>query len=165
MKYNFFINFSCMAYHVHLHTSAPHTTSLNTPLVERYQMSLNPSIVVIEDSPTQARAIAAYLEGYGIIPIVAQDGPPGMMAVLQHKPAAVILDVNLPTMNGFQIARRLKRHADTSQIPVIMLTSLDDTADMCTGLDNGADYYIPKGPHASEELYKTLCGFGLIAWH
>ncbi len=121
-------------------------------------------IVVVEDSPTQSQAIAMYLQQFGIEVLICEDGPEGITAIQQYQPVAVILDVNLPTMNGFQIARHLKRHPATSQIPVIMLTKLDDTSDMMTGLNNGADYYITKGPNAADDLWRTLAGFGIIQW-
>ncbi|MCA0456530.1 MAG: response regulator [Chloroflexi bacterium] len=124
----------------------------------------NPLIVVVEDSPTQSQAIGFYLNQYGIDVLIREDGPQGIAAIQEYQPIAVILDVNLPTMNGFQIARHLKRHPSTSHIPVIMLTRLEDTDHMVAGLNSGADYYIRKGPAAEEEIWKTLCGFGIIDW-
>ena len=121
-------------------------------------------IVLVEDSPTQSKAIAMYLGQCGIEVIVCEDGPQGITAIEEYQPAAVILDINLPTMSGFQIARHLKRNPATNGIPVIMLTKLDGTGDVVKGLNNGADHYIRKGPEAAEELRKTLCGFGVIAW-
>ena len=128
-------------------------------------MAATPSVVLIEDSPTQAKAIAMYLSQFGLEVIICGDGPEGIAAVVERVPGAVIIDVNLPTMNGFQVARRLKRHPLTTKIPLIMLTKLAKTDDMLTGLEQGADYYIPKGASAAEELRKTLVGFGIISWH
>ncbi len=123
-----------------------------------------PLIVVVEDSPTQSQAIAMYLNQFGLEVLIREDGPEGIATIQEYQPVAVILDVNLPTMNGFQIVRHLKRHPATSHIPVIMLTKLDDTDDMVAGLNNGADYYIRKGPTAADDLWKTLSGFGIIDW-
>jgi len=120
------------------------------------------TVVIVEDSPTQAKAIATYLKQLDLQIIVTEDGPPGINAAIKYHPSVIILDVNLPSMNGFQIARRLKRHPETLDIPIIMLTSLDDTVDMIAGLDNGADYFITKGPNAADELWKTLAAFGVI---
>lgn len=127
-------------------------------------MAKTPTVVLIEDSPTQSKAIAWQLNQLGLEVVIANDGPPGLIAVIQNLPDAVILDVNLPSMNGYQVADRLKRDPTTSGIPVIMLTVRDQTADMVTGLNHGADYFIPKGPDATDELCRTLRGFGLIAW-
>ncbi len=121
-------------------------------------------VVLVEDSPTQAQAIAIYLGHYGVEVLICDDGPAGILAVEENHPAAVILDVNLPTMSGYQIARHLKRNPATSGIPVIMLTKLEGTDDVVKGLNHGADHYIRKGQDAAEELRKTLCAFGIIAW-
>lgn len=121
-------------------------------------------VVLVEDSPTQAKAIAMYLNQYGIEVLICDDGPAGINAIVEQQPAAVILDVNLPTMSGYQIARHLKRNPATAKIPVIMLTKLSQTKDMVAGLNHGADHYIPKGPEAAEDLRKTLCAFGIIDW-
>jgi twitching motility two-component system response regulator PilH len=125
-------------------------------------MSDAPLIVLVEDSPTQAKAIAMYLNHYGIEVLVCEDGPEGIATVNEYHPAAVVLDVNLPTMNGFQIARNLRRNPATSDIPLIMLTKMDATYDLVQGLNSGADHYIRKGPDAAEDLWKTLRAFGII---
>ncbi len=127
-------------------------------------MENTPLVVVVEDSPTQSQAIGMYLSQYGIDVLICEDCPEGISTIQEYHPNAVILDVNLPTMNGFQVARHLKRHPETSNIPVIMLTRLEDTDYVVAGLNSGADYYIHKGPEAQEEIWKTLCGFGLIDW-
>lgn len=121
-------------------------------------------IVLVEDSPTQSQAIALYLSQFNLEVLVREDGPQGIEAIQEYQPAAVILDVNLPIMNGFQIARHLKRHPTTTQIPIIMLTKLEDTDYVVAGLNSGADYYIRKGPTALEEIWNTLCSFGVIKW-
>ena len=127
-------------------------------------MAKAPLVVLVEDSPTQAQALSIYLRKYGVEVMICGDGPEGILAVQQHRPVAVILDVNLPTMDGYQIARNLKRHPLTSKLPVIMLTKLEGTEDMIRGLDHGADHFIRKDKNAAEDLYKTLCAFGILSW-
>ncbi|MBZ0293488.1 MAG: response regulator [Anaerolineae bacterium] len=127
-------------------------------------MARMPKVVLVEDSPTQAMAIELYLQEYGVQVVRAGDGPDGIRAILDYQPDAVILDINLPTMNGYQVARRLKRHFLTSDIPLIMLTQRGHITDLTTGLDCGADYYIVKDNDAAEKLWKTLSSFGLISW-
>ncbi len=126
-------------------------------------MSNSCHVVLVEDSPTQAKAVAMYLSQYGVEVIICDDGPIGISTVIERQPAAVILDVNLPTMNGYQIARHLKRNPVTAKIPVIMLTKLDGTDDLLKGLENGADHYIRKDKTAGEDLRRTLCAFGIIS--
>ncbi len=121
-------------------------------------------VVLVEDSPTQAKAIAMYLSQFGVEVQIYNDGPQGIAAIQHLHPAAAILDVNLPTMSGYQIARNLRRNPATNDIPVIMLTKMDATSDLVQGLNSGADHYIRKGPEAAEELWKTLSAFGIIDW-
>jgi DNA-binding response OmpR family regulator len=127
-------------------------------------MTAKATVVLVEDSPTQARAIAGYLEQFNIEVVVCGDGPPGIAATQALRPAAVILDVNLPTMDGYRTARQIRRNPATQDIPLIMLTVMDGTIDLVKGLNHGADHYIPKGPNAAEDLWRTLCAFGVIDW-
>ena len=120
-------------------------------------------VVLVEDSPTQAKAVAMYLSQYGVEVTICADGPIGISTVVERQPAAVILDVNLPTMSGYQIARHLKRNPVTAKIPVIMLTKLDGTDDLLKGLEHGADHYIRKDKNSGEDLWRTLCAFGVIS--
>jgi CheY-like chemotaxis protein len=80
-------------------------------------MTRQPLAVVVEDSPTQARQIAANLNRHNVATVIATDGPEGLRAVDEHHPDLVVLDVNLPTMDGYQVCRRLKRDASTANIP------------------------------------------------
>ncbi len=127
-------------------------------------MSNSRLVVMVEDSATQAKAIAMYLNQLGLEVVICGDGPEGIAAINQYQPVVAILDVNLPTMNGFQIARHIKRNPATCDIPVIMLTKSDENKDMMRGYSNGADHYIGKGPDTAKELWKTLCALGIVDW-
>jgi CheY-like chemotaxis protein len=118
--------------------------------------------VIVEDSPTQAKQIAANLAGHHIRTVIAYDGPEGLRAIDEHHPDLVVLDVNLPTMDGFQVCRRLKRDPHTKDIPVVMLTSSDDSEATLQGLEAGADDYIPKDMFAAENLTSTLVALGIV---
>ncbi len=118
--------------------------------------------LLIEDSPTQAQMIAAQLSRYGIRSLIADDGPDGLRAADANHPDIVLLDINLPTMDGYQVCRRLKRDPSTASIPVIILTEYDGAEDMIRGLKAGADDYIPKDVFATDNLLAALRGFGLI---
>lgn len=119
-------------------------------------MNHTPLALIVEDSPTQARQIAANLNKHGVRTAVAQDGPEGLRAVDELHPDLVVLDVNLPTMDGYQVCRRLKRDPNTAHIPVIMLTIADDFEATMQGIEAGADDYIPKDVFATENLLATL---------
>ena len=121
-----------------------------------------PTILIIEDSETQAQQVAAHLSGYDVNVVIASDGPQGLRLIQVHHPALIVLDINLPTMDGFQVCRRIKRDPDTAEIPIIMLTSASASKDMLKGIDAGAIDYIPKDEFAIEHLLTTLQNMALI---
>ncbi len=93
---------------------------------------------------------------------VAYDGPDGLREAVENPPALIVLDVKLPTMDGFQVCRRLKRNPATQDIPVIMLTEKADPKATMSGLRAGADDYIPKDIFAAEHLINTLQELGIL---
>lgn len=119
-------------------------------------------VLLVEDSRTQAAQIKETLESVGLIVRVAYDGPEGLRDAVENPPALIVLDVKLPTMDGFQVCRRLKRHPATEHIPIIMLTEKADAKATMSGLQAGADDYIPKDIFASEHLIQTLQELGIL---
>jgi len=119
-------------------------------------------LLLIEDSPTQADKIASQLESEGIEVLVAGDGPAGLRAVDEHQLGVVLLDINFPSMSGYQVCSRLKRDDKTRHIPIIMLTALDSSDDILHGLNVGATDYIAKDAFAVENLMTTLRTIGLL---
>lgn len=123
----------------------------------------NPAtVLIVEDSTTQAKRIAAQLSPYEINVVLAQDGLQGLRCVDAHHPDLIILDVNLPKLDGYQVCHRLKRDVNTKHIPVIMLTANDSSDDALKGLDAGADDYIPKDAFAFKHLLSVLESLGLV---
>ncbi len=118
--------------------------------------------LLIEDSKTQAAQIKDTLESVGLQVRVAFDGPEGLREAVENPPSLIVLDVKLPTMDGFQVCRRLKRNPITQDIPVIMLTEKADPKATMSGLRAGADDYIPKDIFAAEHLINTLQELGIL---
>ncbi len=118
-----------------------------------------PLILLVEDSPTQAQQIAATLSNYEVRIVVASDGLQALRLIDGLQPSLVILDVNLPKMDGFQICFRLKRDSRTSHIPVLMLTAMDNADATLHGLEVGADDYISKDAFAAQNLLETVNSF------
>jgi DNA-binding response OmpR family regulator len=118
--------------------------------------------LLIEDSKTQAAQIKDTLESVGLRVRVAYDGPEGLRDALENPPSLIVLDVKLPSMDGFQVCRRLKRNPATQDIPVIMLTEKSDPKATMSGLRAGADDYIPKDIFAAEHLIGTLQELGIL---
>ena len=118
--------------------------------------------LLIEDSRTQAAQIKDTLESVGLRVRVAYDGPDGLRDALDNPPSLIVLDVKLPSMDGFQVCRRLKRNPATQDVPVIMLTEKADPKATMSGLRAGADDYIPKDIFAAEHLIGTLQELGIL---
>jgi DNA-binding response OmpR family regulator len=106
------------------------------------------TVLVVEDEPGIATAIAHRMAAEGWRVELAADGPSGVEAAATHSPDVVILDVMLPHMDGLEVCRRIQ--ADRP-VPVIMLTARDEETDMLVGLGVGADDYMTK-PFSMREL-------------
>lgn len=109
-------------------------------------------ILIVEDESSIYDFIKGELEYEGYKVFIEEDGRRGLEEALENEYDLVILDVMLPSMNGFEICRRLKREKNT---PVIMLSAKDSVMDKVNGLQIGADDYIPK-PFAIEELLARI---------
>jgi len=109
-------------------------------------------LLLVEDDEKFARLMRDYLEPFGYQVELATDGRQGLARALDGDHAAVILDVMLPGLNGFDLLRELRRE---SQVPVLMLTALGDEPDRIAGLEIGADDYLPK-TYSPRELLARL---------
>jgi two-component system response regulator MprA len=110
---------------------------------------LREKILVIDDDEkiiSMLRRSLAF-EGYSVV--TANNGADGLKQILEHDPDAVILDVMMPQLDGWEVCRRIREGG--SQVPILMLTAKDEVADRVRGLDLGADDYLVK-PFALEEL-------------
>lgn len=106
------------------------------------------TILVIEDEPSIADAIAARLRSEGYLVEIASDGPDGVARCRELHPDAVVLDLMLPGLDGLEVCERIQ--ADRP-VPVLMLTARDSEQDLLVGLGVGADDYMTK-PFSSREL-------------
>ena len=106
------------------------------------------TVLVVEDEPAIATAIAQRLSAEGWRVEVARDGLSGVDAAARLQPDAVVLDVMLPGIDGLEVTRRIQ--ADRP-VPILMLTARDDETDMLIGLGVGADDYMTK-PFSMREL-------------
>ena len=101
-------------------------------------------IIIIDDDPKLCEFYKDYLEPLGYDVATAHTGPDGLEKVLQGNFSAVILDVMLPGMDGFETCHRLKSNPATAHIPVVMVTALTDATDRVRGLEAGADDFLSK---------------------
>jgi DNA-binding response OmpR family regulator len=119
-------------------------------------------VLIVEDSRTQAIRIQLELQRYGLMVEVAGTGTAGLDAVQKHSPDVIVLDVELPDMNGYTLCRQVKADQRTAHIPVVMLTRRDLAADTLEGLQVGAEDYIPKDVFAEQNLVAALRQLGII---
>jgi len=101
-------------------------------------------ILIIDDNIQNAELLQAYLESLDASIRIAQDGVEGMEMIDQKKPDIVLLDIMMPRMSGFEVCRRIKENAQTSSIPVVMVTALNELGDIERGVDCGADDFLSK---------------------
>jgi len=106
------------------------------------------SILVIEDEPTIADAVALRLRSEGFAVDIAADGPAGVEAAQRLSPDLVVLDLMLPGLDGLEVCRRIQR---ARPVPVLVLTARDTEDDLVVGLATGADDYLTK-PFSGREL-------------
>jgi two-component system, OmpR family, phosphate regulon response regulator OmpR len=109
-------------------------------------------ILVIDDDRRLRDMLRTYLTGQGLEVETAGDARSGLTAVENLDPDAVVLDVMLPDLDGFEVCRRIRAR---SEVPVLMLTARGDETDRVVGLELGADDYLPK-PFSPRELLARL---------
>ena len=118
---------------------------------------MNPkTVLIVEDTQAQALVLEYFLKEEGLQVLWAADGRTGVLMAQQHAPDVIVLDVNMPEMDGFEACRRLKEDAHTADIPIVMLTVHDDAATALQGIDLGAIDFIPKDALSGPVLLETL---------
>ena len=105
-------------------------------------------ILVVDDDVALAEMIGIVLQNEGYEVVFCADGSAALTQFQENNPDLVLLDVMLPGMDGFDVCRAIRRVSDA---PIVMLTARSDTADVVTGLEAGADDYVPK-PFKPKEL-------------
>ncbi len=109
-------------------------------------------LLVIDDDRKLCRLIADYLEPMGYAVSAVHNGPDGVNKAVGEPWQAIILDLMLPGMDGFEVLKRIRSKSD---VPVLMLTARGDEADRIVGLEIGADDYLPK-TFSTRELLARL---------
>ena len=112
-------------------------------------------ILIVDDSPTEMYKLAAMLEKHDHEVLKAENGADGVALARQEKPDAVLMDVVMPGLNGFQATRQLTKDPETSHIPVVIVTTKDQETDKVWGKRQGAKDYLTK-PVEESVLLNTL---------
>lgn len=120
------------------------------------------TVLVVEDSPTQSIHMQTLMESAGLRCVLASNGQTGLYLAQSILPDVVILDLEMPHLNGFQVCQQLKSDADTANIPIILMTRHDESESVAQGLELGAIEFIPKDTFADVVLLETLKQMNVI---
>jgi len=111
-------------------------------------MSSMPQVLVVDDDPHIRQLLVFALEKAGLSAREAEDGEAALVAVDQQRPDLVVLDINMPKLDGLEVCRRLRAQGD---LPILFLSSRDDEIDRILGIELGADDYVVK-PFSPREV-------------
>ena len=112
-------------------------------------------ILIVDDSPTEMYKLSGMLEKHGHQELKAANGADGVALAAQETPDAVLMDIVMPNMNGFQATRQLSKDPATKDIPVIIVTTKDQETDKVWGTRQGAKSYLVK-PVDEDDLIRVL---------
>ena len=114
-----------------------------------------PTILVVDDSPTVRKIVQMTLQREHIKVITAADGLSALTSVADNMPALILLDIQLPRMDGYHICQIIRKNLQFRQIPIIMLSGKDGLFDKMRGRLAGSTEYLTK-PFDSAELVRTV---------
>jgi twitching motility two-component system response regulator PilG len=127
-------------------------------------MSTNGSgykVLVIDDSNTIRRSAEIFLKQGGHEVLLAEDGFDALSKVNDHKPHLIFCDILMPRLDGYQTCAIIKRNADFSSVPVVMLSSKDGVFDKARGRMVGSQDYLTK-PFTKDQLLQAVQQFGIV---
>lgn len=113
-------------------------------------------ILAVEDEPDFVRYLTDALKPDGFTVLSADSGPAGLKAAVEGKPDLILLDWNLPGLDGLEVCRRLKADPATASIPVLLLTARGRETDVVLGLEMGAEDFITKRALRPRELVARI---------
>ena len=140
-----------------------------------------PMVLVVDDNQQNLELLQAYLEDLDCETVPARDGLEALRIMSKKEPDLVLLDVMMPKMSGFEVCKRIRNNPKTADIPVIMVTALNEFGDIERGIDSGTDDFISKPvnklelltrvktmlklKHLSDKLERTLAYLSEIEKH
>lgn len=114
-----------------------------------------PVVLVVDDNLQNLELLQAYLEDTDCKTLPARDGVEALKIIAENPPDLILLDVMMPKMSGFEVCRRIKNDPKTTDIPVIMVTALNEFGDIERGIDSGTDDFISKPVNKLELLTRV----------
>lgn len=128
---------------------------MTSPNINGYT-AYQPSVLLVEDSPPQALKVKVVLESHGCQVVWAETGWAGFEAAKNRTFDLIVLDVELPDIDGFTVCRKIKAEPALVDVPVVIMTTRDQAEDVLSGLEGGAVDYIPKDAFAEAVLLETI---------
>lgn len=113
-------------------------------------------ILVVDDEPDLVSTIQCRLKWYRFEVITAANGKEGLEKAISERPNLILLDIDMPVMNGHEMLERLRNHPDLKDTPVIMLTALCEMQDITTASHYGISDYVTKPFDFTELMEKIL---------
>ena len=114
-----------------------------------------PVVLVVDDNQQNLELLQAYLEDLDCISIPAHDGIEALNLVAEKAPDLILLDIMMPKMSGFEVCKRVKSDPKTGDIPIIMVTALNEFGDIERALDSGTDDFLSKPINKLELLTRV----------
>lgn len=112
-------------------------------------------ILIVDDSPAFRASIRSIVEALGHTTILAENGEQAISIATSRQPDAILMDVVMPQMNGYQATRHISKAKETAHIPVVLVTSRGQETDKVWGFRQGARAYVSK-PFSEAELKQAL---------
>ena len=143
--------------------SEPAVAAVSSPRPPSGPTKRIPSVLVVDDGVANRELIEACLAGVECEVRLAADGPTALAAVDSRAPDLVLLDIQMPGMDGHEVCRRIKADPNRSLIPVVMITSLNSVGDRVTALESGADDFMSKPVERIELIARVKSSLRLKA--
>ena len=118
-------------------------------------------VLVIDDSNTIRRSAEIFLKQGGHEVLLAEDGFDALSKINDHKPHLIFCDILMPRLDGYQTCAIIKRNANFSNVPVVMLSSKDGVFDKARGRMVGSQDYLTK-PFTKDQLLQAVQQFGIV---
>lgn len=122
---------------------------------DRNEREKTPIVLVVDDNQQNRELLQAYLEDVDCRAVPARDGLEALKMIDKEPPDLILLDVMMPKMSGFEVCKRIKNDPKTSDIPVIMVTALNEFGDIERGIDSGTDDFLSKPVNKLELLVRV----------
>lgn len=113
------------------------------------------TVLIVDDDPTAREALVAILEGEKYDLQQAKDGVQALQLLKHIQPDLILLDVMMPAMDGFEVCRRIRATPSLAEVPILLLTALDDHDSLLRGIESGADDFLSKPPDRRELIARV----------